>query len=45
MVEALLGGEQAWAPSFYLKSIDMDSVGKAVFGKEIFTLSFKKDRK
>ena len=35
----LLGGEQAWTPSLYLKSFDMDSVqvGKAVFGKEIHT--------
>ena len=33
VVEALLGGEQAWTPSFYLRSFDMDSVqvGKAVF--------------
>ena len=37
--EALLGGEQAWTPNLYLKSFDMDSVqvGKAVFGKEIYT--------
>ena len=35
----LLGGEQALTPSLYLKSFDMDSVqvGKAVFGKEIYT--------
>ena len=34
-----MGGEQAWTPNFYLKSFDMDSVqvGKAVFGKEIYT--------
>ena len=37
--EALLDVEQAWTSVFYLKSFDMDSVqvGKAVFGKEIFT--------
>ena len=35
----LLGGEQAWTPSLYLKSFDMDSVqvGKVIFGKEIHT--------
>ena len=35
----LLDVEQAWTSVFYLKSFDMDSVqvGKAVFGKEIFT--------
>ena len=39
VVEALLGGEQAWTPSFYLRSFDMDSVqvGKAVFVKESYT--------
>ena len=39
VVEALLGDEQAWTPSFYLKSFDMDSVqvGKAVFVKESYT--------
>ena len=39
VVEALLGGEQAWTSSFYLKSFDMDSVqvGKAVFVKENYT--------
>ena len=44
VVEALLGGKQAWALSFYLKSFDMDSVhvGKAVFGKEIFTSSLRR---
>ena len=26
VVEALLGGEQAWTSIFYLKSFDMDSV-------------------
>ena len=33
------GGEQAWTPSLYLKSFDMDSVqvGKAVSGKGIYT--------
>ena len=37
--EALLDVEQAWTSVFYLKSFDMDSVqvGKAVFGKEIYT--------
>ena len=37
--EALLDVEQAWTSIFYLKSFDMDSVqvGKAVFGKEIYT--------
>ena len=37
--EALLNVEQAWTSVFYLKSFDMDSVqvGKAVFGKEIYT--------
>ena len=40
VVEALLGGEQAWTPSFYLRSFDMDSVqvGKAVFVKESYTI-------
>ena len=35
----LLGGEQAWTPSLYLKSFNMDSVqvGNAIFGKEIYT--------
>ena len=35
----LLDVEQAWTSVFYLKSFDMDSVqvGKAVFGKEIYT--------
>ena len=35
----LLGDEQAWTPSFYLRSFDMDSVqvGKAVFVKENYT--------
>ena len=35
----LLDVEQAWTSIFYLKSFDMDSVqvGKAVFGKEIYT--------
>ena len=39
VLEALLGCEQAWTPNIYLKSFDMDSVqvGKAVFGKEIYT--------
>ena len=42
--EALLDVEQAWTSIFYLKSFDMDSVhvGKAVFGKEIFTLSLRR---
>ena len=37
--EALLGGEQAWTPKFYLKSFVMDSVqvGKALFVKESYT--------
>ena len=37
--QALLDVEQAWTSVFYLKSFDMDSVqvGKAVFGKEIYT--------
>ena len=37
--EALLDVEQAWTSIFYLKSFDMDSVqvGKAVFGKEIYS--------
>ena len=36
---SLLDVEQAWTSVFYLKSFDMDSVqvGKAVFGKEIYT--------
>ena len=36
---ALLDVEQAWTSVFYLKSFDMDSVqvGKAVFGKEVYT--------
>ena len=35
----LLDVEQAWTSVFYLKSFDMASVqvGKAVFGKEIYT--------
>ena len=38
-VYSLLDVEQAWTSVFYLKSFDMDSVqvGKAVFGKEIYT--------
>ena len=37
--KVLLGCEQAWTPSFYLRSFDMDSVqvGKAVFVKESYT--------
>ena len=39
MLEALLGGEQAWTSNVYLKSFVMNSVqvGKAVFVKESYT--------
>ena len=38
-ISALLDGEQAWTSILNLKSFVMDSVqvGKAVFGKEIYT--------
>ena len=40
LLQPRLGGEQAWTPNFYIKSFDIDSVqvGKAVFGKEIYTI-------
>ena len=39
LYNTLLDVEQAWTSVFYLKSFDMDSVqvGKAVFGKEMYT--------